>query len=104
MVIDIKNLTHPVANGTADGRPVDRQDSDGRPAPTATDGGTPPQNDRVELTEAVRRLAALESSIRDLPVVDSQRVEALRRAIERGEYAIDPAQLSDRLLDLDDKL
>lgn len=56
------------------------------PAPTAapTKGA-----DRVELSSQVRSLKQLENSVKNMPEVDSQKVESIKAAIEGGEYEID---------------
>jgi negative regulator of flagellin synthesis FlgM len=91
--------------GAVDGgssRPVERVN---RTAPVSS-ATTPAaqaqaQTDSVSITDAARRLAALQESIASLPEVDAKRVTELRQAIEQGQYAADPGKIADRLLQLE---
>ena len=48
----------------------------------------PAAADKISLTDAVSRLQKLEQRLADLPVVDSQRVEALKKIIAEGSYNV----------------
>lgn len=60
--------------------------------------------DSVSLTDTAARLQKLENTIAELPVVDSQRVEELRRAIANGEYEANPANIADKMLGFEAEL
>lgn len=60
--------------------------------------------DSVSITDAARRLAALQEHIASLPEVDAQRVTELRQAIEQGKYHADPGAIADKLLQLENDL
>jgi negative regulator of flagellin synthesis FlgM len=82
-------------------RPVERTDpraQAGQPA-AAT-----PADSSVTLTDAARRLAALERAVANVPEVDTARVEELRSAIESGRYSVDAERIATRLLDLEREL
>jgi negative regulator of flagellin synthesis FlgM len=57
--------------------------------------------DQVSLTSSARLLQKVEAALRETPSVDAVRVEALKQAIESGEYQVDAETLADRLLKLD---
>lgn len=57
--------------------------------------------DTVSLTDTAARLQKLENTIARLPVVDTQRVEALRSAIASGDYEVNPAAIADKMLGFD---
>lgn len=54
--------------------------------------------DSVNLTDQTARLQALEKSISELPVVNTQRVEQVQNALATGTFQIDPARVADKLL------
>ena len=81
----------------------------GAARPSAPVGGstsTPAAStaDSVSITDAARRLAALQEHIASLPEFDAQRVTELRQAIEQGKYHANPGAIADKLLQLENDL
>jgi negative regulator of flagellin synthesis FlgM len=62
------------------------------PAPTAA------PVESVALTEGARQMQDLQAAVAATPVVDTDRVAALREAIANGSYRIDPQRIADGLL------
>ncbi len=60
--------------------------------------------DEVRLTSISTRLRELESVASGSPEVDMDRVNALREAIESGEYRVDSERVASRLVDLESRL
>jgi negative regulator of flagellin synthesis FlgM len=54
--------------------------------------------DQVSITPAGLALAKLQELVQSTPVVDSERVAALKDAIANGSYEIDDQRVADRLL------
>ena len=85
--------------------PTDRQNrpenSVGRSEPTVDQNSTgrPSSADTVSLTETSAQLRSIESSLASLPVVDTQRVEAIKLAIADGSYQVDSTSIADKLID-----
>ena len=86
-----------------DGRPVQV----GGSAPTsrvreATSEGkkteTTGQVSNIDVSDNARTLAALETHIGTLPVVNESRVDAVRRAMDEGRYHIDPQRVADKMM------
>jgi negative regulator of flagellin synthesis FlgM len=73
-------------------------------APAGQQAAVAPADSSITLTEAAKRLAALERAIAALPEVDMARVEELRDAIASGRYAVDAERIASRLLDLEQEL
>lgn len=84
----------PATGETAQTRTQENQAS----ANSARTGGASGGADRVSLTDSATQLQALESRIAALPVVDSQRVTDVQRALATGSFQIEPAQAADNLL------
>lgn len=75
------------------------QVSRGEPAAHQQETGTPSTVDTVSLTDTSMKLRSLENRIESLPVVDSQRVEDVRRSVADGTYAIDAESIAGKLVD-----
>jgi negative regulator of flagellin synthesis FlgM len=86
---------------TGGDRPVERADV--RPKADRA-SPTTPSDTSVTLTDAAKRLAALERAVADVPDMDMARVEELRNAIESGRYSVDAERIVTRLLDLEREL
>ncbi len=86
---------------TGGDRPVERVDARTKADQAASSA---PEESSVTLTEAARRLAALERAVANAPDMDLARVEELRNAIASGRYTVDADRLVTRLLDLEREL
>ena len=69
----------------------------GRAANPSADG-VAPAGDTVELTSSAKLLERLEKTLASLPDIDRGRVEAVKTAIENGEYQIDADKIAAALL------
>jgi negative regulator of flagellin synthesis FlgM len=60
----------------------------------------PTQNlsDQVTITPSAAKLHAVEQKLASVPVVDQQRVDQLRSAIESGQYQIDAKRTAEKFL------
>lgn len=66
--------------------------------------GKPSVGDTVTLTSISQQLKGLEESIAELPVVDTQKVEAIKVAIDNGTFEIEPSQLATKMLAFESRL
>lgn len=62
------------------------------------------RTDSVSLTESARQLSELASEASTGEVVDRGRVEMARQAIDDGTYNVDPRQIAERLLSMEDTI
>lgn len=60
--------------------------------------------DKVELTSSAKLLERLEKSFASLPEIDRSRVDAVKSAIESGDYEIDAEKIASTLLYTDMQL
>ena len=74
------------------------------PSAQQQETGSSAATDSISLTDTASRLQKLESTIAELPVVDTQRVEDIRNAIANGEYEVNPARVAEKMLSLDAEL
>lgn len=73
------------------------------PAPR-TQGNPQGGSDTVNFTQRASQLEQLERSVSSLPVVDTQRVESIRKAIADGSFEVDPARTADKLVQFEEAL
>ncbi len=71
------------------------------PNNVATGTGHSTSRDTVSLTGTAQHLRSLEHSLASQPVVDTQRVEATRQAIDNGTYQIDPSRIASKMISLE---
>jgi negative regulator of flagellin synthesis FlgM len=81
--------------------PSERSTGAGRDATAGRAARKADATDEVQLTGAAQELRA---SVSDRLAVDSQRVDAVKGAIERNEYRADPANIANRLLDIEEQI
>jgi len=60
--------------------------------------------DTVSFTDSATRLRELETELASRPVIDSERVGAVRDAVENGSFAVDPERIADKFLSLEQAL
>ena len=60
-----------------------------------------PGSDTVSLTDSARLLQKLGENVANTPVVDSQRVDTIKQAVQSGSYEIDAGKITDKLLEID---
>ena len=65
---------------------------------------TAPSGDSVNLTRSGLLMSKLEEVVHGLPVVDADRVRAIRDALASGTYEIDDQRVADNMIRLDREL
>ena len=61
-------------------------------------------SDRVSLTGDASRLQEVERQLESQPVVDSQRVNAVRGAVENGTFEVNPERIAEKMMSLEQAL
>ena len=72
--------------------------------PSSATSTTQSISDKVTLTDLATRLQHLTESVRDLPVVDQNRVAEFRNALESGSYQMDEQEIADKLANFEKQL
>lgn len=70
-------------------------------ADTQTTSQPAAADSQVKLSNQAQQLQAIEDRLRDLPEVDSARVEQIRQAIADGSYQADSGRIADKLIALE---
>ncbi len=60
--------------------------------------------DTVSLTDTATQLQSLQQTLADAPVVDNDRVSALKAAIAEGSYNVDPTELANNMINFEQQL
>lgn len=100
MAIEINNITtnpSQVSEAGAQARPAPQPAADkaDRPAPQAQSA------DHVSLTPTAQQLRGLEQQIAEQPVVDTQKVNAVKEALASGSFEIDPTRVAGKMMSLE---
>lgn len=100
--MDIKNLNTPVSRATDSARTGANgqagSPTQATPRPGEGSGKVAGREDAVTLTAAALDLASLVAD----PPFDRNRVDAIKDAIDRGHYVVDPERIARAIIDLDD--
>lgn len=88
--------------GAVKSRSVGRADAEKSTGATA--GARSTAADAVQLTETAGRLKEIEARLAELPDIDQERVEALRKRIEAGDYRPDPQRIAVKLVRMEQEL
>jgi negative regulator of flagellin synthesis FlgM len=75
-----------------------QSEASGAAAPTAQTG------DQLTLTESARSLQKIEEAVAKAPVVDTQKVAAVKQSISAGTYQIDSGRIASKLLQFESGL
>jgi negative regulator of flagellin synthesis FlgM len=59
---------------------------------------TAQSGDQLTLTDSARTLQKIEETLAKTPVVNADKVSAVKQALSAGTYQIDPARVADKLL------
>lgn len=79
---------------------INQPTSNGEKSALANNRGT----DTVSLTDTAARLQKIEAKLVDTPVVDKQRVDSIRQALNDGSYQVNASSIADKLLAFESSL
>lgn len=102
MPIEITGQTSPYTSGASEGASV--QVARNEPTAQEKETGRPSALDTVSLTETAALIQKLDEVIVTLPVVDTQRIEGIQKAIANGTYEVDPMKVAEKLIDFETTL
>lgn len=103
MVIDF-NASNSANRSAQTGAAAAKRDAaaeSNRPAAQENAQNTAAPEGQVKLSAQAQQLQAVEERLRELPVVDSERVAQIRQAISDGSYNVDSDRIADKLLALE---
>lgn len=102
---DINNIKPPTQGGGLNStRNVNVEDKRADATASQVKSGGDTAMDKVSLTATATQLQSLQQEIAALPVVDEQKVAALRAAIEDGSYQVDSQKLARNMIDFEGNL
>lgn len=103
MVIDF-NASNSANRSAQTGAAAGKRDATAegtRPAAQENAQSKPVAEAQVKLSAQAQQLQAVEERLRELPVVDNERVAQIRQAINDGSYQMDSGRIADKLLALE---
>lgn len=102
MPVEINGLQPSALKNTGEGTSarVGRDD----PSVPKQETGRPATTDTVSLTDAAARLKSLEAAVASQPVVDTQRVELIKKALAEGTFEINDKKIAEKLQRLEQSL
>jgi negative regulator of flagellin synthesis FlgM len=98
MVNEIKGSNNPLLSSLASQQQAELAKEHANAAGNKTQGTA---EDSVSLTDQAEKLSALASSIKDQPVVDTKRVDAIKSAILDGSYTVDTSRTAEKMADFE---
>ncbi len=57
--------------------------------------------DHVDLTSTAQKLIELENGMKDVPVVDQQKVDSIKHAIADGSYNVNAESIASKLIEIE---
>ena len=104
MVNEIKGLNNSAINSLpVGGNPQTAKHANTDTARQNNSAATPPGSD-VKLTDTASKLRQLEAKIASQPVVDTQKVESIKKAIADGTYRVNSARTAEKMAAFEDLL
>lgn len=107
MSIDITGLPRNKATNERTGQVKQAKGDNDNPASSsdaAQESGSPATADTVSLTGTAAKLRQLEAALSELPAADTDRIDAVKRAVANGTYEIDPHRIAAKMLDFERSL
>lgn len=103
---DANNLTHLISGLAGEGRTVSRPGAGAaNPSKAGAPGaGGPNSADQLHVTGTAARLQALEARLAGIPVVDTQRVAAVRQTLDQGRFVTDSHRIAHKLVQIEQRL
>ena len=104
MVIDFSRLNSaPPVAGSTRSNANQEAGSATQAAPVQSPEATPiaPSGESVSLSPQAQQLQKISDSLRDQPVVNSDRVAELKQAIADGSYKVDSSRVASKLLNIE---
>jgi negative regulator of flagellin synthesis FlgM len=81
------------AKGSSSGVVTEKSQGEGSAAAAAAQTG-----DHVTLTDSARSLQKIEEAVAKTPVVNANKVAAVKQAVNSGTYTIDAGRVADKML------
>ena len=104
MEIENNRIASLVTQTSGQGTPVEKEGHGNTNSPSGESAAKHSGSDRISLTGEARQLQELETRLASQPVVDSQRVEAVRSAVENGTFTVNPERIAEKMMSLEEAL
>ncbi len=102
MAIDINGITSPQVVAPKDDSALNKPADQAVPQQDQSQQSS--VADTVSLSDGARQLGKIDNMAISAPVVDTQRVEAVKQAVAEGNYEVDPARIADKMMQFESML
>lgn len=98
MPFEINTLqqTQPQAVGTPEGARVAAQRTDKPKSELETNRSA--GSETVSLTDTAAKLQKIANEVESQPVVDAERVDAIKRSLDNGTYEVNPERVAEKMI------
>lgn len=101
----IKNVnTNQVSGSNIKSTSLPTKDGDKASSTNKADSAAVTSSDQVELTSTAQKLDEVVASLASEPVVNRQKVDAVKQALAEGQYQVDSATIAQKLIEIDELL
>lgn len=101
----IKNVNSNQVSGTSvKSASLPTKDGDKTSATNKADSPQIAANEQVELTSTAQKLDEVLANLSGEPIVDRQKVDAVKQALSEGRYQVDSATIAQKLIEIDELL
>ena len=99
MNIEIGKLHSNLVGGTAN-KPA----SSDKASSSSTKESSTESTDRLSLTSTGADMHALEQRVASAPVIDREKIDAIKDALKRGDYPFDAQRIAEKMIDMENLL
>jgi negative regulator of flagellin synthesis FlgM len=104
MAIDFNGINSGQVNPQRNARnePASTEKTPATPTPQQqAQAATPAAREKVSLSSRAKDLKQAEEKLRDHPEVDDSHVQAIKTALENGQFKVDARKLAQKMLEMD---
>ena len=100
----IRNITSNSQVSGSGSKPATKPSSDEAAASAQKANLANQSADQVELTSAAQKVDEVIASLSSEPIVDRQKVDAIKTALEEGRYEVNSSVIAEKLIEIDELL
>ncbi len=104
MINEVKSAQHAVIQSISGKQHAEVTEKSAQQAEQKAKQSSTSPRQEVNLTDTAAKLQSLEAQIANQPVVDTQRVESVKKAIANGSFKIDSNRIAEKMADIESLL
>ena len=105
MISEIKGLQNNAVKGpSSSNHALEQTENKAAPAENKQNQTSSPAAPEVSLTDTATKLREMEAKIANQPIVDTQKVESIKKAISDGTYTVNAKRTADKMAEFESLL